>query len=113
MASRPDLWATGNNNAPLPAATSSIARIRVGKLDQALTEIRENLWTDPVIDFGSLTEYSQALFTLINPFLSHYLEQSVLATEIRATTDIVCYAVAVPITEYLSALEASYHEQRS
>jgi hypothetical protein len=33
-----------------------IARIQVGKIDQA-DKIRENLWTDPVIDRGSLAEH--------------------------------------------------------
>jgi hypothetical protein len=60
-----------------------IARIQVGKVDQALTKIRENLWTDPVIDCGSLAEYSQALFPLLNTFVSHYYA---LATEIKATS---------------------------
>jgi hypothetical protein len=46
--------------------------MRIGKVDQALTEIRENLWTDPVIDCGGLAEYSQAFFSLINTFVSHY-----------------------------------------
>jgi hypothetical protein len=62
-----------------------IARIQVGKIDQALTKISENLWTDPVIDRGSLAEYSQALFSLLNTFVSHYY---VLATEIKATSSL-------------------------
>jgi hypothetical protein len=34
------------------------ARTQVDKVNQALTKIRENLWTDPVIDCGGLAEYS-------------------------------------------------------
>jgi hypothetical protein len=41
------------------------------------------LWTDPVIDCGSLAEYSLALFPLLNTFVSHYYA---LATEIKATS---------------------------
>jgi hypothetical protein len=45
--------------------------MQVGKLDEALTKIRENWWTDPVIDCGSLTEYSQAFFPFINSLIGH------------------------------------------
>ena len=113
MASRSDLCGYWKQQRASPSGYVEhfIARIQVGKIDQTLTKIRENLWTDPVIDFGSLAEYSQTLFTLINTFVSHYY---VLATEIKATTRYRCYCgVALNDKVISPALEATYHEQRS
>jgi hypothetical protein len=93
MASRSDLCGYWKQQRASPSryVEHFIARTQVGKIDQALTEIREDLWTDPVIDCGSLAEYSQVFFPLLNTFVSHYY---VLARKIEATTRPRCCGVA-------------------
>ena len=116
MASRSDLCGYRKQQRASPSGYIEhfIARIQVGKIDQALTKIRENLWTDPVIDCGSLAEYSQAFFPFLNTFVSHYY---ILATGIKATTRSRCCGVALNDEKISTwgtspALEATYHEQK-